>query len=482
VENLYYALAAHCSPLDYDVASVLKVFNGTDFAVNMSSEDYISTDTYLSRFPGPRQAMLRNALDKGVRDPYHYAFVKKDKLLVEDYKVPRVVLASSDETIANFGAWYMAYSRVIKRNYSKIRSPEFLCSGVSGEEVGAWFNHWYKTINPEYYFVTDFSKMDRSESVLNIMWEWDQYFKSMDSNQKRKYWPYYLDQLVVFIRGMAGGGAAVRLGGKNSGCLNTCIGNSIQHMQLIRKFCSRYGLVIGKDLAYLLLGDDLLMICRKAIDVKKYSNFCRLLGFEVKANLEKDLAKVDFCQKIFFPTTDGYMPGPKLGRFLSKIGYSFKKDYCVRSSIFSEDLAHVPLLSSLEGVAVNREWQDWELHNKTFHSPTEETRIFFNRRYGFELPPSLAELTKEQIHIIDSVDNNRTGTNNFVNLYAKANERFLKEGGTYLTTRPNLRQVASELIDVLAKRFKRLVVPQLQRKTLDKCIRHLILSLNRKRS
>jgi len=480
VENLYYALAAHCSPPDYDVSQVLGVFKGQPFKVNMSNLDHISTDEYLSRFPTNRQAMLRAALDRGVRDPYHYAFVKKDKLLVEDYKVPRVVLASSDETIANFGAWYMAYSRVIKKTYSRIRSPEFLATGVSGEQVGAWFNYWYKLITPEYYVVTDFSKMDRSENVLNLMWEWDQYFESMDKNQKRKYWPYYLDQLVVYIRGMAGSGGAVRLGGKNSGCLNTCIGNSIQHMQLLRVFFKRLGWVLGIDCAYLILGDDLLLMSKKAFPLKEYNQYCILLGFNVKASQSKDLSKVDFCQKIFFPTTDGFMPGPKVGRYLSKIGYSFKSDYDYLSSVFSEDLAHVPTLSSLEGVRSGKVFMDWELHNEKLHEKTFETDEFFVRRYGFNAPSSLAELTQEQISIIDMVDNSRNGHSNIDEISRQAEERFLKEGGVHLKYRPKLQKVAVFLISKLRDKFQPFMVSRSHRLTLTRCLEHLDQSLKRK--
>lgn len=481
MENLYYALAAHCSPPDYDIATVLGTFVGQPFKINMDHSDHISTDQYLSRFPENRQAMLRSALEKGVRDPYHYAFVKKDKLLVEEYKVPRVVLASSDETIANFGAWYMAYSRVIKRTYTKLHSPEFLATGVTGEQVGAWFNYWYKLITPKHYLVTDFSKMDRSENILNLMWEWDQYFGSMDQKQREKYWPYYLDQLVVYIRGMAGSGGAVRLGGKNSGCLNTCIGNSIQHMQLLRTFLKRIGWVLGRDCAYLILGDDLLMMCKKAFPVKEYDQYCLRLGFNIKAQTTSDLAKVDFCQKIFFPTTDGFMPGPKVGRYLSKIGYSFKKDYVYTDAIFSEDLNHVPLLSTLTGVRTSKVFQDWELHNTINHTKTLETDAFFERRYGFKAPPSLAELTKEQIEMIDLIDNGRVGFKNFDSIDKQANDRFLKEGGFHVKQRPKLQAIAVKLVHATELRFKSVVVSRSQRLTLDTCLQHLYQSLKRKR-
>lgn len=482
VENLYYALAAHCSPPEFDIRTVLEVYNSADYVMPVDLVEPVTTEDYLMRFPVSRQSQLRAALEKQVRDKYHYAFVKKDKLLVDGYKVPRVVLASSDETIANLGPWYMAYSRAMKKKFTKLSSPFLFGSGVTGEHVGSWFDHWSNIIGPSYYINSDFSKMDRSENVIIISWEWENYFRSMNKETREKYRCYYLDQLVVKIRGMQGSGGAVRLGGKCSGCLNTCVGNTIVHDKLLKHFLKQQGLILGRDVAYIILGDDLFLMSNKKVNFKAYNLLCTKVGFDIKLQIHKSLSKVDFCQKLFYPTNDGTMMGPKPGRFLAKIGYSFKEKDDTSSSIFSEDTHHVPILNQLPTSAIGRIWNDWELGNRKVHNPTEDTNLFFYTRYGFRPPSHISELTSEQIEIMDQIDNNRDKVTKFDTVQADAHVRFLKEGGK-VVQRVKLEKVALQLYRNFSQKVGRYLhsgrCNGAQRKRLSNILRDIRLSLAR---
>jgi len=410
-ETWFIAAAEHCNSSAFCHKTVSTVF-ARPFRVQVRARDVDvpNFDDWVLKFNENRAEALRRAKYSGCHDSVHSSFVKKDKQILGEYKVPRCVVASSDATIANLGPWYAAYSKQLKDHFVKVDSPILWAAGTNGERLGSWFNHWYNIIKPGWYYTSDFSKYDRSVNYIMLNWEWENYFHAMTKAEKKKHRQDYLDQIFVRIKGLGGCGSAFRFGGRQSGCLNTCIGNCLVHTHALEYFLKQEGLVLGKDVAVCILGDDMLCLSRDKFPFAKYEKFCSLLGWKLKYTHTDQLAKVDFCQKLFYPTTDGYMPGPKIGRYLSKIGWSFKM-IDPKTAFYSEDLNHVPILNTLPAVSSNRVYQDWEVLNQQVHHMTDETKEFFHTRYGFYPDGYSYKNVSEVADIINKVDNDHNVSN-----------------------------------------------------------------------
>lgn len=446
-ENWFYATSAHCTQPDFDLGTVVKVFAEPFMHKVRASEIAVPEfDLWVAKFPKNRADMLRKAYYSQVPDPRHSSFVKKDKQILDEFKVPRVVNASSDETIATLGPWYSGFSDQMKRHFVKESTPILWASGTNGEHIGTWFNKWMDIIQPEYYVCTDMSKFDRSVNYVMLTWEWSEYFQAMRKREKSAYHRYFDDQIIVRMQGINGFGSAVRIGGRSTGALNTSVGNTMIHTHILTYFCKLKGYRIGKDVAFCLLGDDMLCISRVQFDIDSYKEFVRKLGWVCKGKITKNLSEVDFCQKLFYPTKQGYMPGPKIGRYLAKTGWSFKK-INIEDVFYSEDINHVPILNKLPGVCKNRTYKDWELHNTTTHEMTEETDKFFFSRYGFfALGRSWEELSDWEVKRINQIDNDHEVENkdlNFASFQPAAVTKLLSEGVKFgkVTKKKHLKSI-----------------------------------------
>lgn len=77
-------------------------------------------------------------------------------------------------------------------------------------------------------------------------------------------------------------------------------------------------------------GDDSLVLLKpeflKYVTANEITKISADLGFHVKfVKITTKVVEVDYCSRYFWPTYDhplGYIPGPKIGKVLNKIGYS----------------------------------------------------------------------------------------------------------------------------------------------------------------
>jgi len=428
-ENLFFAMSAHMSPPVYDRDYVMKIVDRYRYMLPAYTDIHPKTFyEWVKKFPLGRRNVLTKTYEEDNPDYKHYVFIKKDKLLIETYKVPRVVTAASDYMLVAMGPWYQAFTKCFKKSLGSASdlSPVFFACGTSGEQLGKWYSHW----SQKFPLATegDASKFDRSVSALLLTWEWDQYYRSMDAFTKNKFTKIEHAQIFVHAKGMGCGSSFNWIGKRCTGVSNTCVGNSLIHLLTLFSFMDSIGWKLGTDYAFCFLGDDILVFSRSSFRLP-YTEHCRRFGFTLKSNETTNFSQVSFCQKVFWPTTQGYVPAPKIGRYLAKIGWSFKTLY--DDVHRSEDLGHVPFLRKLPCVRTSVRTQEWEIRNRTCHEFVKEAYNLFEERYGFDISTleSLDVLPGFARRIISVVDNGYCGRES-QDISALAWKRFYKEGGS----------------------------------------------------
>lgn len=105
-------------------------------------------------------------------------------------------------------------------------------------------------------------------------------------------------------------------------------------------------------------GDDSLVLIKPEflsfVTPERVQQISATLGFHVKfVKITTDVCEVDYCSRYFWPTDDnllGYLPGPKIGKVLNKIGYSkipidnvYAHARSVALGLF-KDVNHIPFL------------------------------------------------------------------------------------------------------------------------------------------
>lgn len=157
-----------------------------------------------------------------------------------------------------------------------------------------------------------------------------------------------------------------RVGSRNTGDPHTSSANSL--MNALKMIYTLWRLLPSFDFknppfALAIQGDDSLVLIRPDlahyITANAVIDISGELGFHVKyVKLTYKVVEVDYCSRYFWPTDDhplGYLPGPKIGKILNKIGYSktpIDDPYVHAKGIalgLYNDVQHIPFL---------REWVD----------------------------------------------------------------------------------------------------------------------------
>jgi len=140
-------------------------------------------------------------------------------------------------------------------------------------------------------------------------------------------------------------------------------------------------------------------------------------GFNAKPKLSKNLYEVEFCSKLFWPTEDGIVLGPKPGRCLPKMGCGFKKldPMELRGMLkgWAIDGWFVPgittYITHVDPGALSAEVRPrfenlYSTHSTKYHNPTFETKVFFLNRYGIEAKDFVESLDKAMVNRPNYVD------------------------------------------------------------------------------
>lgn len=160
------------------------------------------------------------------------------------------------------------------------------------------------------------------------------------------------------------------------------------------------------DYKILVHGDDSLVVLRGKFSLIQQRemraallSYNVKLGFTTKLKMETEWPLVEYCSSLFWPTSDGYVLGPKIGKRLPKIGFSLRnlKIGEVKGMLLglSIEASYVPvlrvyaahqlaLLADVEEIAFADKRSSYKSMAVSKHICCEETAYFFLVRYGFE--------------------------------------------------------------------------------------------------
>jgi hypothetical protein len=307
-----------------------------------------------SRYPPARRAAHKSIYER-VSDVLEVpsearslkAFSKMEKLLLSGVntfidKDPRAIQGSTDEYSVFCGPWIWSFGKELAKVWNS-KSPIFYASGVTPEEIGAWFEVVGHN-NPDWALsFADFSRWDSSQNEyllqggdkVNAAFHVpDSVIKQQEADQKKvgatPHGVSYSVQNTVA-----------------SGRHTTSCNNSSQHgcVILFNLQVSNPGRSLEEILSLvhvMVLGDDDVVAIRAGLNHPRMDIY-KQLGLDSKLNIATNSYEVDFCSSYFWPTEDGIVLGPKPGRLLPKLGwYLNQHDKHVAG-------VHKATLQSLEG-------------------------------------------------------------------------------------------------------------------------------------
>jgi hypothetical protein len=132
-------------------------------------------------------------------------------------------------------------------------------------------------------------------------------------------------------------------------------------------------------------------------------------GLIAKSKISSDPSQVEFCSKLFWPTSDGTVLGPKLGRVLPKMCYSIKqlnnqeilstmKGWLI-DGYFVPGFADI-ILTYFPSVATDTvslyHESIYSAHCAKYHQATQSTHLFFEQRYDINAK-TFIELVKKAV-------------------------------------------------------------------------------------
>jgi len=328
------------------------------------------------------------------------AFVKVEKLLlardtVVTDKAPRLIQGAVDEYNIEIGPWMYAFSKELTRIWNK-DFMFFYPSGASNETIGAW------APTDQNYYENDFSKFDAT--IHHNLLEMELYvyrrFGMPTNKQKlmRKNFP---------TSGTTPHGVSYMVEGtRKSGDQNTSIGNTMINVLVHAYAMTLIGFPPSQDLEsdrfryrMIALGDDNLIVSPVVIAHERVEKIIMDLGLVPNIVLKDNINFVEFCSARFWPSETGRVLGPKIGRYLAKIGWMLRppigesrqaKEY--RGTLLSnvDIVNHIPILCE-----VTRKILD-VMREKRFIKDTEV------KRYVFQ-PHQAVQETWTMIHDLYSI-------------------------------------------------------------------------------
>jgi len=310
----------------------------------------LSLEEWCSRFP-PRK---RDDFLQLVRDKFEWpkficsAFIKREVSFVPDfmdavYKDPRMIQGCERELSLLVGPSVLAATKQWKhtfapRAYTRLevmgrkRHVRYMC-GDSAEAVGKAFDDSFafveRTMDSDDFLVI--LEDDQSRFDLHMR---EGAFHCLNENYKRM----FSGKVASLLRRQKKSKSRTNLGTKftidytmQSGMPDTSIGDSIVNATMKYKIHGPGRLWIS-----IIMGDDsITLTTRKTIDAmggvesikKQYSAF----GMEIEVTTSDEKLACEMCSSRFYPTLEGSVLFPKIGRILSKCLVDIQKRSALES-------------------------------------------------------------------------------------------------------------------------------------------------------
>lgn len=325
---------------------------------------------WLKRFPkARREAFLKARSTSDVLEEGDYAsrksFVKREFLLKIDdegpYDLsPRLIQGAKELFQSDTGPWTLGLSKYVAKTWSvDLDSPVIYTSGLTSNELGDLF---YTTVM--YYITThgscvvfedDFSFFDGSITLPAVKYKLKLYNKFHPPKRTAR----ALSKQVE-CRGKTPHGVKYKDEAKTkSGDGDTSVGNTIYnqsvHLHTIKKSSKKTAKEVYDNMTTIVLGDDNLMITHLSFAqyIADAEPLLRQLGLVPKMKRVDDWRLAEYCSGWFYPSSSGYVYGPKIGRTLTKSAWSRQPEANPQAWAkavalgLKRDTAHIPITRAL---------------------------------------------------------------------------------------------------------------------------------------
>jgi hypothetical protein len=362
---------------------------------------------WLNHLPSRAKGLVERASSTSVLDGHGQtikAFVKREKAvtsinhtLVKSNPAPRIIQGRSVDVKIATGPFTWAYGKRLSAVYNS-DGLFMYTGGASAEEIGR-----FKELAVERVVTAYDGPLTKDEFRALLRWvavdckRWD---RSVGPDPLRKLNQEYREvgapkECLIALKGRHGKRFAVssrgwhftRTAQVSSGDGDTSGGNTRVHLVMLE--------ASDDALAAMASGDDALCLVITGTEESLCDHYR-------KGGFTPVLAKeVDFCSSIFWPTSDGLVLGPKIGRVLGKTFYCMNRfdsgDYLpwLRGVCLSlrTTCSYVPILRVLVPRLLSlcgrgkvwresaHEYKNWA---STSHSCIEQTWDFVMDRYGLD--------------------------------------------------------------------------------------------------
>lgn len=362
-----------------------KILEAIAFQIN-GNLDPLNFESWVSRFPGPKQKKLRREFENNMTEHLGKNFNESTSFCkFEAYsepKYPRPVVAAGVEFNYSTGRWIIGLAEMLSEML-----PDNIMLPLHGDAfaIGAFhdtFKHLHK-------YDTDFTAFDSSQrdEVLLMLAR----FLTLCGVPKQVVDRELLDTKLIKISNRNGFKVlfkSVRGSGRSMTLLGNCIItiNTALHL---------YGDNLG---ALLVKGDDSVLYLKNLIpDVQQMTQKYLDNGLIVKMRAVDDY-ELEFCSSLFVPFSEGTVLVPKFGKLLAKTFWCKNLEYGKEdierqfASILKGlqlSLSSVPWISSLYENPIYQRWFDkvdahYDVYNEYCHqvlTPCLDTYGFIANRY-----------------------------------------------------------------------------------------------------
>lgn len=291
------------------------------------------------------------------------AFSKREKLaiggFVIEHKAPRVIQGCTDEYNVIVGPWVHSFSKFLQTTWHDA-NPLFYASGTSANAIG----RWYTLHSGGLWGHNDFAKFDVTFHVRFCKME-IRLFHTLGAPRLA----LELALNAIPTNGAGRHGTLYKIDGtRGSGEPPTSAGNSFTNITT-HAFCAHYDPTTGTVAKYdpnriFVAGvgdDDISCIPANSLAPRNipFDLYMSKLGLKCEYTNARDLGEIEFCSGLMYPSDEGPVLGPKIGRCLQKVGWYLD---CTKSTtdelLYSvglglrKDTNHIPILRKVAAAMI----------------------------------------------------------------------------------------------------------------------------------
>jgi hypothetical protein len=292
--------------------SILAVLEET---VQTFDLDIISLDEWIERFPLNKRRRISKTLGRRcLADWIKNMFTKRELISKDVIKAARAITMSSDSANAILGPNIVSIGNWLKKVWD-VHNVITYASGMTASDAGEWMSiclddgycHFYEDDfwNYDGTIHTDWLKLEH-DVYCHLLG--DELFQAALQNQLGGTAYTYFGHKFTWK------------GGRKSGDPNTSLGNSLINATV------HYRLVPGHK-RLLVMGDDIVVATKERLTTEQISQVnIGLLASGFKSEFKaSDPYRLSFCSRWFWTTGSRWFLGPKIGRFVSRCGWTVRR-------------------------------------------------------------------------------------------------------------------------------------------------------------